>query len=253
MQVFSKNLLMNSKREYTLTVTTSPASATVTLTYDGVSHNETSATVDEGTVIQYSVYQSTYGTTTGSITMDRNKTLSCTGTYSTSTTDVVWNRPNLSSDGTVGGSSFACYADSEYSSYYAYKAFDGNITNAGSWISTNTTYPHYLVFYSPTPIKISNLQIYNRPSGSYVPKDYTLYGSNTGSSWTFLTSGTNTVSGGGSSWYIYPSSSSYYKYYKFEATSHISGSGYYILVCEMLINAVYQQTSYTYYWDTSIT
>ena len=254
MEVKSKILLLNAKKkQYTLTVSTNPASATVQLYYDGSWHTETSATVDEGTIIQYNVYQSTYGTTTGSITMNANKTLTCTGTYSTSTTDVSWSRPNLSSNGSVGGSSCACYADTAGSSNPAYKAFDGSNATADYWISTTSAFPHYIVFYTPTAIKVSSLTIYNRAQGYYAPKDYTLYASNSNGSWTSIASGTNTVSGGGSSGSIYPSTNSYYKYFKLNVPSHINGSSTYVAIGEIYFSAVYQQTSYTYYWNTSIT
>lgn len=250
----SKKLLLNAKKkQYTLTVTTNPASATVTLTYDGTSYTSNTATVDEGTVISYSVYQSTYGTTTGTITMDSDKTLTCTGTYSTSTTDVAWSRPNLNSNGSVGGSSCACYADGEGSNNPAYKAFDGSNATADYWVSTTSAFPHYIVFYTPTAIKLSSLTIYNRAQGYYAPKDYTLYASNSNGSWTSIASGTNTVSGGGASWSIYPSTSSYYKYFKLNVTSHINGSSTYVAIGEIDFNAVYEQTSYTYYWNTTIT
>lgn len=71
---------------YTLTVVTSPASATCTLTYDGTSYSTKQVTVKAGTVVSYSVYHSTYGTTSGSVTMNRDKILTCTGTYNTVTT-----------------------------------------------------------------------------------------------------------------------------------------------------------------------
>ena len=251
MEIFSKNLLIGS--QFTLTVITDPISATCTLTYEGQSYNAKTATVKVGTVISYSVYHPTYGTTTGNITMNSDKTLTCNGAYSTSTTDVAWSRPNLNSNGSVGGSSFACYADSEYGSNYAYKAFDGSNATVDYWTSTTSAFPHYIVFYSPTAIKVSSLTIYNRASGYYAPKDYTLYGSDNGSSWTYLTSGTNTVSSGGANWYVYPSTSSYYKYYKFEVTSHINGSSTYVAIGEIYISAVYQQESYTYYWNKSVT
>ena len=94
-------------KEYTLTVTTNPAAATCTLTYDGVSYSTKTAKVKAGTVISYSVYHSTYGTTSGSITMDSDKTLNCNGTYSSSTTykygldsDItVYGSPSISNDG----------------------------------------------------------------------------------------------------------------------------------------------------------
>ena len=104
----SKKLLMNDN--VTLTVVTTPAAATCTLTYNSVQYSTKTLTVPKGATVSYSVYYSTYGTTSGSITMDKDKTLTCTGTSSSSSTDVSWSRPNLTSDGTMGGSSCAASA-----------------------------------------------------------------------------------------------------------------------------------------------
>ena len=70
--IFEKkmHLLNASTMQYTLTVVTDPVSATCTLTANGVSSSAKTLTVDAGTVISYSVYHATYGTTTGNITMN---------------------------------------------------------------------------------------------------------------------------------------------------------------------------------------
>ena len=91
METHSKALLMANAKYYTLTVSTNPASATCTLTYGGNSYSSKTATVKKGTIISYSVYHSTYGTTTGNITMDSDKTLTCEGTYSTGATTYTKN------------------------------------------------------------------------------------------------------------------------------------------------------------------
>jgi hypothetical protein len=91
--------------QYTLTVSTNPNNATCTLTYGGSSYSSKSATVASGTVINYSVYHSIYGTTTGSITMNSNKTLTCTGASSTTSkyqldSDLqIVGSPSITSDG----------------------------------------------------------------------------------------------------------------------------------------------------------
>lgn len=85
----AEKMIMMSKKQYTLTISTNPASATCTLTYNGNSYSSKTCTVDEGTVVSYSIYHSTYGTKTGTVTMDSDKTLNCVGTYSTSTSYYV--------------------------------------------------------------------------------------------------------------------------------------------------------------------
>lgn len=105
---------------YTLTVSTNPSNATCTLTYGGSSYSSKSATVASGTVINYSVYHSTYGTTTGSITMNSNKTLTCTGASSTTSkyqldSDLqILGSPSITSDGLMTNISASNYVDTNY-------------------------------------------------------------------------------------------------------------------------------------------
>ena len=128
--IFSKSLLLAEKKQYTLTVSTNPASATCTLTYDGHSYSSKTATVDEGTVISYSVYHSTYGTTTGNITMDSDKTLTCEGTYSTGATTYTKNVTQVGSltyDNTTsnisgfGNSNYATISPPDWNSASSWK------------------------------------------------------------------------------------------------------------------------------------
>ena len=118
---YSKKLLMaDAKVYYTLTVVTDPVSATCTLTYNGLSYTTKSATVEAGTVISYSVYHATYGTTTGTITMDSDKTLTCNGTYSTSYTDGnSWASPTNMTSNT--SADFELTPSGEYSSAGGYR------------------------------------------------------------------------------------------------------------------------------------
>lgn len=103
----SKKLLMqNFVSNVTLTVSTNPASATCTLTYNGQSYETKSAIVPKGTTINYTIYHATYGTETGSITMDDNKTLTCNGTYSTSSNGYI-NNTTLYGNATFNSSTSA--------------------------------------------------------------------------------------------------------------------------------------------------
>ncbi len=87
MRLFVNRLLQASaKIYYTLNVVFTPSdaqSATCTLTYDGQAHSATSATAEAGTVITYSISDTKYGSATGTVTMDSDKTLTCTGTTTT--------------------------------------------------------------------------------------------------------------------------------------------------------------------------
>lgn len=253
MEVYSKKLLMKkaSVTTYTLTVSLNPASATCTLTYDGVAHTATSATVSAGTIISYSVSHSTYGTTTGTITMDADKTLTCTGTYSTSETQTSWSSPTISSNGTLGGSSFAVYASSAAANYPAYYAFDGTTSNEWSAVRV-ADLPIDYIFYSPTAVKVSTIYITNSASRNYF-KSGSVYGSNNNSGYsTLVSSWSNSNSTVLSTWSISVNSSTAYKYYKIVFSTWSSGT-YAPRCAEISASGTKTTTSYTYYWNTSVT
>lgn len=236
--------------QYTLTVSTNPSAATCTLTYNGSSYTAKSATVNSGTTISYSIYHSTYGTKTGTITMNSNKTITATGTYtSTPTTtysDTSWTRPNLTSNGTLGGSSFAVNASGYYSSYYVWKAVDSD--NSSMWdIQTSGA---WYTFYNPTALKVSSITMTQFSGSDYKHWSIkgTVYASNNNSSWSSVGSYnsdakniTISISTGGS----------YYKYYKISSTACHSGNRWGIN--NLGISAVYQTSSttysYSYYWN----
>lgn len=254
----SKKLLMqNFVSNVTLTVSTNPVSATCTLTYNGQSYETKSAIVPKGTTVSYSIYHATYGTITGTITMDDNKTLICNGTYSTISTDVSWSQPTLSSNGTWGSSNFAVKADSEYSSSRAtWKAFNGNGTT--DWWSANTknTYPINIYMYISTAVKITKLLIYNSNNSSQHNVTFfsagTLDYSSNGSSWSSACSWTNSISATAASWTISNSSNIYAKYWRLHATAGTAYGTTNQGLSEIYITAYKQTTSYNYYWNKTI-
>lgn len=239
---------------YTLTVSLSPASATCTLTYDGVAHTATSAIVKAGTVISYSVSHSTYGTTTGTITMDADKTLTCTGTYSTSTTETSWTQPTLSSDGTMGSSTFAVQASSVNSSNYAYKAFDNDATTV--WAVNRQggqDLPATMLMYSSAPIKVSKITVTNTRGYNIGFTSGSVSAGNTSSaSTTLVSSWSNSNHTSSNSWDISVNSSSAYNYYKITFTA-FSNSAYRPQCAQITLNGTKIVTSYTYYWDVVVT
>ena len=66
-------------------------------------------------------------------------------------------RPNLTSNGTLGGSSFAVMASSEMTGLQAYKAVDSSTASYWSPASGDNL-PSYTIF-NPNPIKITKLDI----------------------------------------------------------------------------------------------
>ena len=132
-----------------------------------------------------------------------------------------FNQPVLTTDGTLGGSSFAVYASNYYSAdYAAYKAFNGNISDGYSSSVNPSNQTIYLTFYNPIAIKVSELKFTNVPSGltSSSPKAFSVEGSDDNSSWSSLGSFTNTNNTNGATWSV-NLSGGYYKYHRIVITS----------------------------------
>lgn len=261
MQVFSKTLLMQKGEVYyTLNVSLNPASATCTLTYDGVAHTATSATVLSGTTISYSIYHATYGTQTGTITMDGNKTLTANGTYSTTATETTWSQPTLSANGTLGGSSFAVASSRQpyNSNLDVWKAFDGDASSASStWYPAGTGssgIPITLTIYIPDGVKITNFKFTNGSNANNAPNALTVYGSDNNSVYTQLATYTNTNQTSNSTWNVsLPSNNMYCSYYQIVFTEWKGASVGGRRVKEIDITAYKFKILYTYYWNITIT
>lgn len=75
-----------------------------------------------------------------------------------------WMQPFLSTDGTVGGDSYACRCNETYGSYYAHNAFDSDLSN--QWVAPQSNDPTvWIEFYSPVLLKVSQLDITNVNNG----------------------------------------------------------------------------------------
>lgn len=251
--IFSKKLLMQETEVYyTFTITsTSPAidqsSVTCVLNYDGVNYQATMATVKAGTVITYTLTDTThtnegsYIVKSDSVTMDSDKTLTCNVTYYT--TEVSWTSPVISSNGTLGGDSFAVYASVESGSNYAFHCFDSNTTNY--WASNrNADLPLTYIFYSPVAVKVSSITMQNQTAGF---RAGSFAGSNDNSNYTdILPSWTNSVFGNGATWSLDVNASAFYKYGKLIFTSW-SSSAYSPRLRNITVSGYTEK--YTYYWN----
>ena len=243
MTIFSSEMLM-SETKYTLTVVTTPAAATCTLTYDGVAHTAKTATVPKGTVISYSINHSTYGTTTGSATMNQDRTLTCTGTSDTTTTTHNWTRPKLSKNGTMGGSSCAASCDTVYSSTYAaWEAFD-DVTGSAQdgWLSGVAKQQGYLIYYTPTAIKLT--QATAMALGPYGWDTWNIYGSNNNSSFTTLVTSSGTLYRNDQTKTLTSSKTGTYKYFKF----YFERTGTVVGIKNITFKGTYTTSSTTYSW-----
>ena len=135
----------------------------------------------------------------------------------------AWTQPILGSNGTVGGNAFACYATRQCSGYEAWRALDG-VRTAGngnsSWGTGETCIPCDFVFYYPKPLKVTNLQIWNRTYGNNCGITAgCVYGSNDNIIYTPIKSFTNGITGHNQAWNIDLSNNKYgYKYYAIQIT-----------------------------------
>lgn len=142
-----------------------------------------------------------------------------------------WTQPVLTDNGTLGGESFAVYGTS-YSSEYGYKAFDGKQNT----VFTNNGNTGSLIFYSPIPLKASNLHIMNGYESGYVRpiSSGVVSGSNDNNDWTVLKEFTNTLTGVKAEWDINLSDNEKaYKYYKIDMV----GDGTSARITELTITA----------------
>lgn len=132
-----------------------------------------------------------------------------------------FSQPLLTSDGTLGGNSFAVSTNNYYSAEYAaYKAFNGNLGDGYSSNVNPSNQTIYLTFYNPAALSVSELRFTNVPAGltSSSPKDFSVQGSNDNSSWVTIGSFTNTNNTNGATWPI-SLSGGFYKYHRLAITS----------------------------------
>ena len=156
-----------------------------------------------------------------------------------------WTRPNISSNGTLGGDSFAVAVVGSSYNGDAYQSFDG---------STSTSFRPYagngLIFYNPIPLNITNLACNVAYSNEGISVG-TLYASNNGTSWTTI----STSIGGGQTWSNNITMTGYYKYFKLMSDTVLGGRG---SVAELLITATQRtittgtSSDYDYYEDVGV-
>lgn len=150
--------------------------------------------------------------------------------------ELPFTQPILTADGTLGGDSFAVSAP-YFSTYYTYYPFasNANTNSARTWAYNANTADY--IFYNPDALKVSSIDITNRNESSPRPiVSGTVYGSNDGTTWTELTTFTNTVKTSNTMWTLTVNSSAFYKYHKI---SGVSGSTGYIGIGKIGLHATY--------------
>lgn len=136
--------------------------------------------------------------------------------------EITFNQPILSTNGTLGGSSFAVYASNRWDNsgnFEAYKAFDGNLSTEYA-----SYYGYYdYILYNPIALKILTFTFVADSGDPRLPATFNLYGSNDNLTYTFIQSGTNS-NPYNYSFDILPANQNYYKYYKLSVASSVNGS-----------------------------
>ena len=142
-----------------------------------------------------------------------------------------WEQPILTSNGVLGGNSFACQMLNNPVNP-AYLAFDGN-TSTNARINSGASSSSSFTFYNPEPLKISTIIINasGNSNNEYMSAGK-LYGSNDNSSWTELLTFSGLSYG---DYTLDVNSDKSYKYHKFMPTS-LCSAGYWTLA-ELKITA----------------
>lgn len=160
------------------------------------------------------------------------------GLVSLAETEFDFVTPTLSSNGTMGGDTFAVQAIAERdSNYYAYKMFDGNTSTNWCAYAAAFTGAVWFTFYNPIPLKVSTILCHGYINGTsgYNIRSGTVYGGNDNSSWTDVC----TYSGlSGANATITVNSHTYYNYYKVYIAGNQGSNQVYI--DEVTINATYK-------------
>lgn len=139
-----------------------------------------------------------------------------------------WTRPNLSSDGTLGGSSFAVSRTGGSGTTLTgstYASMDGNASTSCkfTYSSNGSSY----TFYNPNPLLLTSIQFsYYDGNSAYGVKKGNLQASDDNSAWTTLATFNSNLS----TWTI--NATKHYKYFKINITE-----GYDVMLTEIKVNA----------------
>lgn len=155
----------------------------------------------------------------------------------------LYPRPNLTSNGTAGGSSFAVYCDGFLGGTdNSYAAVDGN---SSTYYHSNAGLPKNYYMYFPGGIIMKSLQITNAVVSGYNPgiSSGVIKGSNNGTNWVDIASFTNSSIGNGLTWNIDLNlNTTSYSYYCINITgsAYLFSGNYYAIIQN--IDIYYQAT-----------
>jgi hypothetical protein len=144
-------------------------------------------------------------------------------------------------------SPYVASASSEYNStYYAYKAFDGNTTN--EWASVGSpTYPQWLKIDLNVAKAVNRYSVCGASDGSsYSPRDWIFQGSNDNTGWNSLSTIVSQTSWGASETKTFACSdtTTAYRYFRLYISANNSGSS--VEVSELYLLGDSSDSSTTY-------
>lgn len=160
-----------------------------------------------------------------------------------------WTQPILSSNGTIGGNSFAVSYAGNYTmeSLHAFKAMDGNNSTFCQWKGKDS----WFLIYNPKPIKVSS--IYFKFYDSSVPSWlHYIDGSNDNINWDRIQ---NLSIPAVKEYTLNVNTEKAYKYYRIYTITSL-GAGSWIDIYTITLNAIQQETiestpdDYDFYIDT---
>lgn len=182
-----------------------------------------------------------------------------TASYFAQPGDIIseWTQPYITSKGTMGGETFACYTDvPQISGTDSYWQVFNNISQGAGFHSTQGNVTGNIYWYNPIPLNITNIKVYTQIDAGGSNRQSTagtIYGSNDYTNWTPISTYTNTQQAHSSSWDINLSSNTgYYKYYRWESTA--CGTGGYWTMSHLVFTATQKaQCTAEDFWQHTVT
>lgn len=239
------NIDLSSKNKITLSVGISGLTATFTIeekTYNAIEDNGDYYiyVVGSGVSVNYFVNGGTSYTDSSGTVSTANQDISIPITLSEATIQ-SFTRPNLTQNGTLGGSDFAISGLSGTTTYPAYYTMDSNTSTYWIGTVTNNTVPR-ITFYNPNPLCVTGTIIVTTSSSSStrVSSIGRLAASHDGTNYEDIT---YTATNSGNTWTITCSNSKYYKYYHIWFRYNTGTSGTRAYVYNIALNSVTEKVA----------
>ena len=165
-------------------------------------------------------------------------------------------QPTLTSNGVMGGKSFAVSASSDLNSgSQAWSAFDNSALSDKRFWHSASGHPSWIQFYNPNPLNVSAIKITNRSVDGAMINAYGISYSDDGANFTEFKTGNSTNQTLGGSFSIDTSGNGYHKYWRITSKSSSGQNNGYTAIDEIDITAQEQKSvetangSHDYYED----